>query len=268
METITVRKMQFNFHNIDPIFIKGLPEVSHYNNGSSFVLPYLEGFIIRSMRKALPLIRDKKLRQDVEHFCRQEAQHSHQHHAFNRALKAYGYPELEAKELQVKKHFQRYNNRSLKFCLAYASGFESLATHAALATLQSGLLDHCHGEIGDMWKWHLFEELEHRNLAFDVYQHLYGGWGYRNALSAFSLIDVSLWFARIGNYLLREDQPMINAEYDGEVGRKQRMQLMANYNKRLFSSFMPTFKPGYNPRQVSIPMQIQAMTPAFNAAAC
>ena len=105
----------------------------------------------------LALIRDKKLRDAVEQFCRQEVQHSQQHHAFNRALKAYGYPKLEEQELQVKKDFQRYDNRSLKFCLAYASG----------------LPDHCHGEIGDMWKWHLFEELEYRNLAFDVYQHLY-----------------------------------------------------------------------------------------------
>jgi len=29
--------------------------------------------------------------------------------------------------------------------------------------------------VSSMWLWHLIEEIEHKNLAFDVYRHLYGG---------------------------------------------------------------------------------------------
>lgn len=259
MDTITVRKMQFDFSDMQPIFIKGLPEVSHYNNGSSFTLPYLEGFIIRAMRRALPFIRDEALRHEVEQFCRQEAQHSHQHHAFNRALKACGYPELAGMEADVKAHYQKLDDHSLKFCLAYASGFESLATHSALAVLNSGMMENCVGAGGELWKWHLYEELEHRNLAFDVYQHLFGGWAYRNAMSVYALVDTSRWFFRIGNYLLEEDKPLIESDYGGEAGRKKRLKAMAGFNRDMFASFVQTFKPGYTPRQVHIPVSIRAM---------
>lgn len=263
MDTITVRKPDFDFEGMDPLFIEGMPEASHYNNGSSMVLPYLEGLCIRSMRRALPYITDPDLYQEVEQFCRQEAQHSSQHHAFNRALKAAGYPQLPALEQQVKAHYRRHGERSIKFGIAYTVGFESLATHSALLTIGSGMLDRSRGPAGALWKWHLYEELEHRCLAHDVYEHLYGDWHYRVGMSIFAFLDTSRWFVKLGNYLLRQDRGRIAQEYGGKAGRKLRMKQMGSFNLAMLRSFLPTFKPGYDPRQVAMPEPVLAIGEAL-----
>ena len=69
------------------------------------------------------------------------------------------------------------------------------------------------------------------------------------AFTAF--LDTSRWFVKLGNYLLREDRGRIAREYGGKAGRKQRMKQMGKFNLAMFRSFLPTFKPGYDPRQVA-----------------
>ena len=267
MDSITVRKMQFSFEQMEPLFLEGLPEASHYNNAASFVLPYLEAFIIRAVRDALPHITCQQLRHEVELFCRQEAQHSKQHHSFNKALKKSGYPALAEMEADVKQHFQRLDKRSLKFRLGYAFGFEGLATHAAIFMFESGMMQLARGHAGEMWKWHLYEELEHRNLAYDVYCAVYGGKLYRSAMNLYALYDVGRWIVRIGNYLLQEDRQCIEQQFGGEAGRSARMQLMRQFGRETVRRLLPTLSPAYSPHRVIVPEAICRLGEKFDSAA-
>src|SRR3954463_13852447 len=42
--------------------------------------------------------------------------------------------------------------------------------------IASGLYEHrrTHPAFGQLFKWHMLEEIEHRTVAFDLYRHLFG----------------------------------------------------------------------------------------------
>jgi hypothetical protein len=74
MHDITVRRMEFDFPDeIDPVCIEGEPEESYGLIGLSLLLPYLEPYLIRTMREAKKLIRDPDLVEDLERFSAQGA---------------------------------------------------------------------------------------------------------------------------------------------------------------------------------------------------
>ena len=52
-------------------------------NGASLTMPYLEPFLNRTMREASEHIEDDDLKQDINGFVRQEAQHFQNHRRYN-----------------------------------------------------------------------------------------------------------------------------------------------------------------------------------------
>ena len=68
--------------------------------GLGLYVALLEPFIVKSMRRVMSQNRDENLEEEVERFCRQEAQHYQQHERFNAVALAYGYPGL-AERIQV-----------------------------------------------------------------------------------------------------------------------------------------------------------------------
>jgi hypothetical protein len=100
---MAVRKMPFEFSDdINPHWNKDKPEWSHMVNGASLVMPYLEPYMIRTLKKAYNKIDSDKLKADVKLFIGQEAQHYQQHRKFNDMLINNGYSELEKIEEQMK----------------------------------------------------------------------------------------------------------------------------------------------------------------------
>ena len=90
---ILVRKVQFEFpEDFKPYWNSTKPVFSQLANAASMFLPYMEPFIIDSVRKALPHITDPALREEAKAWMGQEAQHFKQHRRFNEALIAAGYP--------------------------------------------------------------------------------------------------------------------------------------------------------------------------------
>ena len=72
-ESITVRRMRFTFPaDLDPVICPGKPEESFVNVGLSLLLPYLEPYLIRSMREARKQLSDPALLADLDAFNAQE----------------------------------------------------------------------------------------------------------------------------------------------------------------------------------------------------
>lgn len=79
--TIVPRKVAFDWSaSNDLVWIKGDPFSSHWGNTFHYLLTQGEKFFCRTFRDALPLVKDEKLRADVEAFIAQEAIHSAAHH--------------------------------------------------------------------------------------------------------------------------------------------------------------------------------------------
>ena len=129
LSQLVVRKMPLKFpDDIDPHWNAAKPEWSHMVSGASLAMPFLEPYLIRTMRKALEKIDSEDLKQEVKLYMAQEGQHYKQHRKFNDILIGKGYTGLQEIEVQMQKEFAHFDkNRSLKFNLAYACGFESMA---------------------------------------------------------------------------------------------------------------------------------------------
>ncbi len=89
---LVARKMPFEFSDdIDPQWNKQKPEWSHMVNGASLAMPFLEPYLIRTLRKSLPLIESNQLKKDVKGYIAQEGQHFQQHRKFNDILIQHGH---------------------------------------------------------------------------------------------------------------------------------------------------------------------------------
>lgn len=176
----------------DPVFIGGDANLSYTLTGVGLYVAYLEPFIVKSVRRVLADITDPKLAEDADSFCRQEAQHYQQHQRFNELIFAQGYPGLESRCQALAADFERYLvDESDQFRVGFVEGFESMTTQGALALMKSGVLDKPQGAADGveatpageafrhLFRWHLVEEIEHRNVAFDLYENLYGDYWYR-----------------------------------------------------------------------------------------
>lgn len=208
-ETMAVRKMPFEFSDdINPHWNKDKPEWSHMVNGASLVMPYLEPYMIRTLKKAYSKIDSDKLKADVKLFIGQEAQHYQQHRKFNDMLINNGYSELEKIEEQMKGEYGAFEKeRSFKFNLAYACGFESMSLGVAhwLINNREYLFSNSDTKVASLILWHFVEEIEHKNVAFDAYQAIFGNYFYRVFATVFSTLHVIKFSRKAYVAMLKKD---------------------------------------------------------------
>ncbi len=173
---IVVRRIPFKFdEGINPIWNADRPEWSHMVNGASLTMPYLEPFLIKTVREALGKVDDAQLKSDVEGFIGQEGAHYRNHRRYNDILKCFC-PELAEVERMLTADYTRFQKRSLKWRLAYAAGFETMTIGMTewLIHQRGDLFAGADANVTSLVLWHMVEETEHKNVAYDLYQHLFG----------------------------------------------------------------------------------------------
>ncbi len=185
MADITVRKIRFDFD--DPVELND-PEVDLSSTlpmmGLSLTMPYLEPYLMRTMKTAQKQITDPGLVEDAKAFSQQEGHHFRNHANFNEKLRGSFDAEtaaaLQQIENELEADYQRFTKeKSQRFNLAYAEGFEALTCSMALAMAEARMFDQVSAPGGELWAWHMAEEIEHRTVAFEVYEHLVGSYPYR-----------------------------------------------------------------------------------------
>jgi predicted metal-dependent hydrolase len=174
---IPIRKIPFAFpESIAPVWNPDKPEWSHMVNGASLAMPYLEPFLVKNVREAMGAISDENLLADARAFVGQEAQHYTNHRRYNEMLKQNGYPELAVIEEYMAGDYQRLESKSLRWRLAYTAGFETMTVGLTrwLIKDRDYLFANSDPAVASLILWHMVEETEHKNVAIDIYQHLYG----------------------------------------------------------------------------------------------
>lgn len=172
------RRIPFSFpEDIDAVWIPGKPELAAMMNGASLTMPYLEPFLIRTVREAAGQLCSEALRADAQAFNAQEGQHFRAHRRFNDLLKAKRYPELAEVEAAMSASYARLDRRSLRTRMAYTAGFESMTMGVTewLIGSRRRLFGGADPRVVSFVLWHMVEETEHKCVAYDVYQALFGG---------------------------------------------------------------------------------------------
>lgn len=189
MSDITVRRVSFEFpESLDDV-LPGIDLIDEaYLVAFSFTMPALEPYLIRTCRAVADRITDPTLAADLQAFIGQEAQHFQNHRRVNEmVLRQLGEPaatRLRAILDELDADYRRFNTkRSDRFNLVYAEGFEAMTCAMAMSMMERAANgDGTEGGFGtwrQLWAWHAAEEIEHRTVAFEAFEHLVGSYPYR-----------------------------------------------------------------------------------------
>jgi hypothetical protein len=211
VDEIIVRAFAFDFpDDLDPHWIPGNPVRSHLFNGLSLTMPYLEPYLIKSTKIAMPFISEPELLADIRGFNGQEARHYQCHRRLNELLKANGYPELAGVEQRLAASFDRLSKMSLRTQLAFNAGFECMTngfTHW-LINRRIALFRDASPHVASFWLMHMVEETEHKTVAFDAYM-AYSGQYLPRAIGVFHGSFHVLGYGLLGMFTaLRKDKAL------------------------------------------------------------
>ena len=171
---IKVRRLQFNPQAIRLHYFANSPVMSHLLTALSSTFPIGEQFFVHSVRNVRDKVQDETLQAQIAAFIGQEAMHSKAHAEFNAAWRSEDY-NLDRFQAWLARKDDYVKNLHPKIQLAITCAFEHftallggyiLRHPEVLATLDE--------DAAKLWVWHAIEEIEHRAVAFDVYQAVYG----------------------------------------------------------------------------------------------
>jgi len=136
------------------------------------------------------------LGQEVNAFIEQEAGHSREHVAMNRALIEAGY-DVEPLERKIKAFVRFFENSSDMTKLTATMCIEHFTAIVAAEILKNRHhLDGASDELSELWLWHAVEEVEHKGVAYDVWVYATKDWnaGRRYIVRSAAMLAVTASF--------------------------------------------------------------------------
>lgn len=262
MSELVVRRIPFEFpEDLEPHWNPTKPEWSHMVNGASLVMPYLEPYLIQAIRQGMKKIDDPVLLDVAKDYCAQEGQHYRQHKRFNDLLASKGYPELRAHEEEMERSYARLlERRSLRFHLAYAAGFETMALAVGhwLVDDREILFGGSDPRVASLILWHFVEEIEHKNAAIDVYNAVCGDYLYRLFGLLYASFHVMALSRRVYRTMLRRD---------GRWGQlRSRLRLwkeVLRFLGRVLPHIVRCCSPRHDPRTIADPAWVTEWIAAY-----
>lgn len=243
---IPVRKMGLAYGDEMPTFwVGGNAFLTLLFSSFSANLPQGEDQFVHSVRLFQDKITDPVLKAQVRAFIGQEAHHSREHDALNEAMVKRGY-RLDRIDRRMKNMNQwiRKHQSPAQQLAATVCGEHITALMADYALRDGELLAMTAEPTRTTWAWHSIEELEHKGVAFDVYDHLVGD---RKLLHRTMRILLVIFLAHnILDALLM--MPRSGQMTNGKMWRDAfgLLRRMVNFSKSDYRDF---FKPDYHPWQ-------------------
>ena len=249
---MTVRRIQFRFPDrLGGIWNTARPQFSHIVNSGSLAMPYLEPYLIETMRQARAKTADPALIAEIDLYVGQEAAHFRQHQQFNKRLADLGYESVPRMEAVLKADYQSFaRHRSFTFNLAYAEGFEAMALAIGHMLVEDRAYLFGDGEptVSSLILWHFVEEIEHKCATYDVFKALDGRYLWRIYGLLFATVHIMARARQGYRALLIEDGLWSNWR-----SRLALYCLLLRIFGRLTPRLLRILKPGYDPRSVPDP---------------
>ncbi|GHC36301.1 metal-dependent hydrolase [Streptomyces cinnamoneus] len=245
---IAPRRVSFDWRGTPMHWIPDEPTATHVINVLHLLLPAGERWFVKVFKEALPLVHDEALLKDVKGFMGQEATHSVQHahvldHLAGQGLDTGPYTRqvdfLFDVLLGEKPPFGLPvpEREWLRFRLSVIAAVEQFTAVLGDWVLHAEALDRAGSDpvMLDLLRWHGAEEVEHRSVAFDMYEHCGGEDPARYARRLLGMAitaPVLLYLWSWGSaYLLRHDpQPAGRSRYS-----------LREHNRAVAKGLLPTW---------------------------
>lgn len=260
--TLVVRKIAFSLQDkINPVWNPRFHEWSHMVNGASLTMPYLEPFLIRNVREAASLVTDGELKKEMRAFNAQEGQHFQHHQRYNDMLKDNGYAQLRSIEEQMAADFSQLQDRSLQWRLAYTAGFETMTVGVTewLVNDRRHLFGGADANVCSFVLWHMVEETEHKNVAIDLYNHLYPKAYFRRVKGVFIATAHIVKYSRRAYILMLKKDGLWNKL----SSRLKLWKMVARFGIRISPAMFRSLLPGYHPSKVEDPTWVQEWVESY-----
>jgi len=168
------------------------PYISHFWNGLSLMFPDGERHFIRSVARVRELVSDPELQREMAAFLSQESIHTREHVKYNDTLRRQGYP-TQLLEWVTNLSLRSTRVTSARWQLAITCAFEHFTATLADAVLNDPrVLEGASPEFAALWRWHCAEEVEHKSVAFDVYESISPGTvGYLRRVLVMALLSMN-----------------------------------------------------------------------------
>ena len=249
-------------------------EFAQIYNAASVVPAYVEPYLLKVMRLAKERVdpANAGLHERLDIFIKQEMQHCKLHLAFNKAIRADGYEGMLALEKDYEADYDRYlKTKSLRFNLAYSEGFEAMSAIAVTNFFEEfdDFFEGADPRAVAIWKWHLAEEYEHREVAHEVYHELYGknrlfAWAYRLYGFYCAITHIRKHTGRIAAFLLSVDRKnMSEAELAASIEREK--AVAAATSKRAREHLKAIVSYNYDPASRPAPRGVRALLDQMSA---
>jgi predicted metal-dependent hydrolase len=228
---------------------------THVANGVNMLFPAGERFFVRSVRHFEKELADPELRARVRGFYAQEGAHAREHDRYNALLESQGFDVqrfLRLYETVAYRIVERISPPKLR--LAATAAAEHYTAIMAENALKLRFLDHADPRMRALLAWHAAEEIEHRDVAFDVLTAVGGGYALRIAGMAVATTMLGTFWTLGATTLLLQDPEATLARVAADW-RKMRASKASTYADRrpVFVTGLKSYlRPDFHPSQADV----------------
>ena len=259
-----VRRMQFDFEAVPEYWMNGSAGLTHFMTALSALFPAGEKFFIdsvRAVRKHPAVEANEELQKEISAFIGQEAMHTHEHAGFNASAQKFGHDVslLEKYTDTVIQSFRKTASFMGKPFGVSQQMIDLIGTTALehfTATIASELLRNQHIQelmsdetMKTMWLWHAVEENEHKAVAYDVFESVFGrgmkAYAVRTGGLALAMVILFLVQSYFVMRLLKDDNKLnIDAVKDiYTYAYSPSKGIITGMGKEMLAYFKPGFHP-------------------------
>lgn len=222
---IPVRHLDFQFdgQDVDTVFYRHSELASAYFHALSIFLTFGEDLVIDTARYHRQFLSDPELKRRVTALIGQEAVHSKVHDEFNDTLVEYRYPLNLYRYLADKVFRHGFYRLPHRMQLSMMAGIEHYTAVLAEFMMEHEEVFYATDDEKQraLWMWHMLEESEHKDIAYDVFQELSGNYALRQ--SGFAVASVTIMFlVALGGVMIppiRRPRKLISPRYWKDVVR-------------------------------------------------
>ena len=250
---ITVRRLSFNPKAITRHYFANSPVMSHLLTALSSTFPIGEQFFVHSVRNVRERVKDENLQADIAAFIGQEAMHSKAHTEFNDAWRSEDY-NLDRFQAWLARQDQQIKKMPFSTQLAITCAFEHFtALLGGYVLRHPEILKTLDDDALKLWVWHAIEEIEHRSVAFNTYQAVYGNQKLRKRV----MRGVTTGFASLTFYsyshLYMQDLWKSLPKLGGNV---MGMYLITKMLIQLLPEYLAYYKDDFNPSEIDYSKEV------------
>lgn len=249
-----VRRQDFGFDNVPRHWVDNDPFMTHLFNALSALFPDGERYFVASVRAVREKVQDPQLQKDISAFIGQEAMHAKEHGHFNEGAINHGF-DIKKLEGWTRGFLSVKDLPLLSSKRVHLAGTVALEHFTGILSAQllrrEDLVEAIDPTMRTLWAWHCIEENEHKAVAFDTYQQVYGkgaaDYAIRMGTMALATVLVMVAIHAFIAELMREDGELTNLKsWARGLNRLWGRQGMFT---AIIPEYLDYFRPGFHPWQ-------------------